>query len=145
MKSLATTATACRADRLVIDTSALVALLGMESDAARLARAIEADPVRLLSAAALVESSIVLESRLGELAVRELDLLLARAAVTVESVTVEQAQLAREAWRRFGKGRHPAGLNYGDCFSYALSRATGEPLLFKGRDFAQTDVTATTY
>lgn len=130
---------------MVIDTSALVALLAMEPEAARLAQAIEADPVRLLSAAALVETSIVLESRQGEAALRELDLLVARAGVQVEPVTVEHAELARQAWRRFGKGCHSAGLNYGDCFSYALSRATGEALLFKGNDFQQTDVATVSY
>jgi ribonuclease VapC len=130
---------------VVIDTSALVALLAMEPEAARLAQAIEADPVRLLSAAALVETSIVLESRQGEAAMRELDLLVARAGVQVEPVTVEHAELARQAWRRFGKGRHSAGLNYGDCFSYALSRATGEALLFQGNDFQQTDVVTVSY
>ncbi len=130
---------------MVIDTSALVALLGMEPEAARIAHAFEADPLRLLSAAALVEASIVLESRQGEAAVRELDLLLARAGVQIEPVTAEQAELARQAWRRFGRGRHPAGLNYGDCFSYALSRASGEALLFKGNDFPLTDVAAVSY
>jgi ribonuclease VapC len=130
---------------LVIDTSALVALLGMEPEAPRLAQAMEADPLRLVSAATLVEASIVLESRQGEAAVRELDLLLARAGMQIEPVTAEQADLARQAWRRFGRGRHPAALNYGDCFSYALSRATGEALLFKGNDFPQTDVAAATY
>jgi len=130
---------------LVIDTSALVALLGMEPEAARLAQAIEGDAVRLLSAATLLESSIVLESRQGEAAVRELDLLLAKAGVQIEPVTAEQAEVARQAWRRFGKGRHGAGLNFGDCFSYALSRVTGEALLFKGKDFPQTDVTAAIY
>ncbi len=130
---------------MVIDTSALVALLGMEPEAPRLAAVIDADPTRLISAATLIEASIVLESRQGEAAARELDLLLARAGVTVEPVSAEQGELARQAWRRFGKGRHPAGLNYGDCFSYALSRATGEPLLFKGGDFALTDVMAVSY
>lgn len=129
----------------MIDTSALVALLGMEPEAARLAQAIEGDAVRLLSAATLLESSIVLESRQGEAAVRELDLLLAKAGVQIEPVTAEQAEVARQAWRRFGKGRHGAGLNFGDCFSYALSRVTGEALLFKGKDFPQTDVTAAIY
>ena len=130
---------------MVLDTSALVALLTMEPEAARIAQAIEADPLRLISAATLVESAIVMESRQGEAAARELDLLLARADVQVEAVTAEQAQLARQAWQRFGKGRHAAGLNYGDCFSYALSRITGEALLFKGTDFALTDVTAVAY
>ncbi|MGC4029537.1 MAG: type II toxin-antitoxin system VapC family toxin [Steroidobacteraceae bacterium] len=129
----------------MIDTSALVALLGMEPEASRLAAAIETDSTRLISAATLVESSIVLESRRGEAAVLELDLLLARAGVRTEPVSAEQAELARQAWRRFGRGRHPAGLNYGDCFSYALSRATGEPLLFKGSDFTLTDITAVSY
>jgi ribonuclease VapC len=130
---------------LVIDTSALIALLGMEPEAARLAQAIEADPQRLLSAATLVEASIALESRRGEAAVRELELLLARAGVQIEAVTAEQAELARVAWRRFGRGRHPAGLNYGDCFSYALARASGEALLFKGENFALTDIPAVNY
>lgn len=130
---------------MVIDTSALIALLELEPEAARIAAAIEADPVRLLSAATLVETSIVLETRRGEAAVRELDLAIARGGFTVEAVTSGQAEVARQAWRRFGKGRHPAGLNYGDCFSYALARATGEALLFKGDDFAQTDVTSVRY
>lgn len=101
--------------------------------------------MRLISAAALVETSIVLESRHGEAATRELDLAIARAGVMIEAVTAEQAEMARQAWRRFGKGRHPAGLNYGDCFSYALARITGESLLFKRNDFAQTDVTSARY
>lgn len=117
----------------------------MEPEAARLAAAIEADPVRLVSAATLVETAVVMESRQGEAAVRELDLLVARAGLQVEPVTPEQADLARLAWRRFGKGRHPAGLDYGDCFSYALSRERGEPLLFKGQDFTLTDVAPAAY
>lgn len=130
---------------MVIDTSAILALLGLEPEAARLAAAIEADATRLLSAATLVEASIVIEARYGASGGRELDLLVAKAALRVEPVTAEQAELARDAWRRFGKGRHAANLNYGDCFSYALSRATAEPLLFKGDDFAQTDIAAVLY
>ena len=130
---------------MVIDTSALVALLTMEPEAARLAQAIETDPVRLISAATVVETSIVIETKRGEPAARELDLLLARADVQIESVTAEQAEIARQAWRRFGKGRHAAGLNYGDCFSYALSKVSGEALLFKGEDFPNTDVAAVRY
>lgn len=130
---------------MVIDTSALVALLNMEPEAARIAQAIESDPVRLLSAPTWVESAIVLESRRGEAAVRELELLVARAGIRIEPLTAEQADLALQAWRRFGKGRHAAGLNYGDCCSYALARATGEALLFKGGDFPQTDVVAADY
>lgn len=130
---------------MVLDTSAIVALLTMEAEAVRIAQAIESDPLRLLSAATMVEVSIVLEARQGEAAVRELDLLLARANVQIEPVNAEQAELARQAWRRFGRGRHAAALNYGDCFSYALSRASGEALLFNGNDFKQTDVAAVTF
>lgn len=130
---------------MVLDTSALVALLTMEPEAGRLAQAIEADPVRLVSAATVVETSIVMETERGEAAARELDLLITRADMQIEPVTPDQAELARQGWRRFGKGRHAAGLNYGDCFSYALSRASGEALLFKGEDFSATDVAAARY
>jgi len=130
---------------VVIDTSALVALLGMEPEAARLAAAIEADGTRLISAASVFEAAVVIESRYGPEGGRELDLLVAKAGLSVEPVTAQQAEIAREAWRRFGKGRHPANLNFGDCFSYALARVTGEPLLFKGTDFPQTDVAVVAY
>lgn len=130
---------------MVIDTSALVALLNMEPEAARLAAALEADPVRLISAATVLEAGLVIESRYGPDGARELDLLLAKAAVRIEAVSAEQAELAREAWRRYGKGRHPAGLNFGDCFSYALSRSSGEALLFKGDDFVHTDIAVVSY
>lgn len=130
---------------MVIDTSALVALLGMEAEAARLAAAIEADATRLISAASVVEAALVIEARYGPAGGRELDLLIAKAGLSVEPVTAEQAEIARQAWRRFGKGRHPAGLNYGDCFSYALAKVTGEPLLFKGTDFPQTDLAIVSY
>ncbi len=130
---------------MVIDTSALVALLGMEAEAARLAAAIEADATRLISAASVVEAALVIEARFGPAGGRELDLLIAKAGLSVEPVTAEQAETARQAWRRFGKGRHPAGLNYGDCFSYALAKVTGEPLLFKGTDFPQTDLAVVSY
>lgn len=130
---------------MVVDTSALFALLGMEAEAARLAAAIEADATRLISAASVVEAALVIESRYGPDGGRELDLMIARAGLSVEPVTAQQAEIAREAWRRFGKGRHAAGLNFGDCFSYALARDTGEPLLSKGTDFPQTDVAAVAY
>ena len=130
---------------MVIDTSALIALLGMEPEAARLAAAIEADGTRLISAATILEAAVVIESRYGPDGGRELDLLVAKAGLSVEPVTAQQAEIAREAWRRFGKGRHPANLNFGDCFSYALARVTGEPLLFKGTDFPQTDVAVVAY
>jgi len=130
---------------VVIDTSALIALLGMEPEAARLAAAIEADGTRLISAASILEAAVVIESRYGPDGGRELDLLVAKAGLSVEPVTAQQAEIAREAWRRFGKDRHPASLNFGDCFSYALARVTGEPLLFKGTDFPQTDVAVVAY
>lgn len=125
---------------MVIDTSALVAILFAEPDAATFARSIADAHVRAMSAATLVECSIVAEARHGAAAGRELDLLVHRADVQVVPVDTEQAELARDAWRRFGKGRHGAGLNLGDCFSYALAVDRAEPLLFKGDDFARTDV-----
>jgi ribonuclease VapC len=130
---------------VVVDTSALVALLSMEPEARRIAAALESDPNRLISAATLVEAGIVIESRYGPAGARELDLLLAKAGFALEPVTAEQADVAREAWRRFGKGRHSAGLNYGDCFSYALAKVKGESLLFKGEDFPHTDIAAVPY
>jgi ribonuclease VapC len=130
---------------MVIDTSALIALLNAEAESARLAAAIETDASRLISAATVVEAGLVIESRYGPVGGRELDLLMAKAGLSVQAVTAEQAEMAREAWRRFGKGRHAAGLNFGDCFSYALAKATGEPLLFKGDDFTRTDITATAW
>jgi ribonuclease VapC len=125
---------------MVIDTSALVAILCDEPEAPQIEAAIEADPVRRISAATLLETAIVIEARYGEAGGRELDLLLHKASVEVEAFDAEQAELAREAYRTFGRGRHAAGLNFGDCFAYALSTCRGEPLLFNGEDFARTDV-----
>lgn len=102
----------------------------------------EADPVRMMSAASFLETAIVIESRKGEPGGRELDLWIHRAEVDVVAVNAEQAELVRVAYRRFGKGRHPAGLNFGDCFTYALAAVSGQPLLFKGDDFSLTDITA---
>jgi ribonuclease VapC len=130
---------------MVIDTSALIAILSLEPEAARLAQAIEADPTRLISAVTLLEAGIIMEARLGAAGGKELDLLAAKAGLVVEPLTADQASIAREAWRRFGKGRHAAALNFGDCCSYALARATGEPLLFKGTDFANTDIATVSY
>ena len=96
--------------------------------------------IRLISTGTLIEAAIVVEARLGEAGGREFDLWLQRAGVEQVPVDAEQADLARRAWRRFGKGRHPAGINYGDCFAYALAASRDEPLLFKGDDFAKTDV-----
>ena len=107
---------------MVIDSSALLAALLNEETAGRLAQAIEADPQRLLSAANLLEASIVIESRKGEAGGRELDLLLYRAAIEIVTVDQDQAEIARGAWRRFRNGRDRAALNYGDCFAYALAK-----------------------
>lgn len=125
---------------MVIDTSAVVAILFGEPEATHFAELIEADPLRLMSVASALEASIVVESELGTDGGRELDALLQTAAIRIEPVTLEQLAAARHAFRSFGKGRHPAALNFGDCFSYALSKTTGESLLFKGNDFALTDV-----
>ncbi len=125
---------------MVIDTSALVAILLDEPPAARIAQAIEAGSPRLVSAANLLEASIVIESRKGEAGGRELDLLLYRTGIEIVPVDHDQAEIARTAWRRFGKGRHPAGLNYGDCFAYALAKSRGAALLFDGGNFAATDI-----
>ncbi len=125
---------------MVLDTSALVAVLFDEPERPEFVRTIAATSRRLISTVTVVESSIVVEARRGEVAGRELDLFLHRASVHSVAVDEEQVQLARAAWRRYGRGRHPAGLNFGDLFAYALSRASGEELLFKGDDFAKTDV-----
>jgi len=125
---------------MVIDSSAVIAILCNEPDAEHFVTAIEDDSIRLMSAASLLETSIVIESRYGKDGRHKLDLLLSKAQVKIEAVTTEQAETARAAFRAYGKGRHPAGLNFGDCFSYALAKVTGEPLLFKGNDFSKTDI-----
>lgn len=125
---------------MVADTSALLAILQYEPDAKKFATAIESDPVRLISAATVLEAAILMETRAGESGGRELDLLLHKASFQIVAVTKEQLEIGRLAFRTYGKGRHPARLNFGDCFSYALSKTSSEPLLFKGDDFSQTDV-----
>jgi ribonuclease VapC len=125
---------------MVIDSSALLALLLGEADAAAIARAIAADARRLAGAFTVLEAAVVIETKKGEAAGRELDLLLHRTDIDVVVMDAGQVELARSAYRKYGKGRHPAGLNMGDCCSYALARYTGEPLLFKGGNFAQTDI-----
>lgn len=125
---------------MVIDTSAILAIALNEPDAALYEQCIVADSVRMISAATLLEVAMVLETRLGEAAGREFDLWLLKAAVDIVAVDADQIEVARRAWRRFGKGRHPAGLNYGDCFSYALAFTRAEPLLYKGGDFSKTDI-----
>ncbi|MDA9446538.1 MULTISPECIES: type II toxin-antitoxin system VapC family toxin [Bradyrhizobium] len=125
---------------MVIDTSAIVAIALDEDDAADMERLIVDDPIRLISAATVLEATMVIETRLGDAGGREFDLWLVKIGAEVVAVDAVQADAARRAWRRFGKGRHAASLNYGDCFSYALAMTRGEPLLFKGEDFAKTDI-----
>jgi ribonuclease VapC len=126
---------------MVIDSSAITAIALSEVEAETFEQLISSDPVRLISAATLLEVSIVIEARLGDAGGQELDKWLFRTGVDIVPVDLVQTEIARRAWRRFGKGRHSAGLNYGDCFSYALAIHRGEPLLFKGSDFSQTDIT----
>lgn len=126
---------------MVVDTSAIVAILLQENDAAHYADAIADADLVVMSAASYVELSIVALSR-GARGRVELDGTLADAAIDIVPVTIDQARLAADAYDRYGKGRHPAALNFGDCFAYALARSRGEPLLFKGADFARTDVVA---
>lgn len=125
---------------MVIDTSAVMAILTRDPAADRLVAAVEADRTRLVSAATVVEASLVLLGRYGEAGDPQLDRLLRGIGAEVVPVGEEQVVLARDAALRFGRGRHPAALNLGDCFSYALSVVRGEPLLFVGDDFSQTDV-----
>ena len=125
---------------MVIDTSAILAILLAEPDAGKFAEAIEHAEGGSLSAASYLESAIEIDGRGDAVASREFDLFMRRSGVLVAPVTFEQAQIARQAYRDFGKGRHPAGLNFGDCLSYALAKSLDEPLLFKGKDFSLTDV-----
>jgi ribonuclease VapC len=125
---------------MVIDTSALLAILQNEPERRSFNEAIEASEFRAMSVATFVEASIVIEARHGAEGVRDLDLFLERAAIEIVDVDLGQGRAARQAFARYGKGRHAAGLNFGDCFAYALAIARGEPLLFKGDDFTRTDV-----
>jgi ribonuclease VapC len=127
---------------MVIDSSALIAILLDEADASLFVSAIANSPTRLLSAATYVEASLVMMRRRNFESVAALDNLVDQLRISIVPVDHAQALLAREAFRRFGKGRDKAGLNFGDCFSYALAKQTGEPLLFKGNDFTSTDLTA---
>ncbi len=128
---------------MILDTSALLAVLFDEPDADRYERAIASATTCRMSVANYLEAIMVVESRMGVDGGRQLDDLVETAGIELEPVTVEQARAARRAWRGFGKGNHPAGMNFGDCFAYALSEITGEPLLYKGDDFALTDVETT--
>jgi ribonuclease VapC len=125
---------------MVIDTSAIAAIALDEPDAATFEMRIADDQVRLISAATVLEATIVLETRLGDAGGRELDLWLLKIGADIVPVDAEQTEAARRAWRRYGKGRHAAALNYGDCFAYALAQTRGESLLYKGDDFAKTEL-----
>ena len=125
---------------MILDTSALVAVLYGELEARDFVERIRAADVCRISVANHVELSMVVESQLGPDGTRQADAFLRRAGFVVEPVTIEQGDLARQAFLDFGKGRHKAALNFGDCFAYALARATGEALLFKGNDFGLTDI-----
>jgi ribonuclease VapC len=130
---------------MIIDTSALVALLDQESEAERIALALASSSERILSAANLVEIGIVMQARRGDDGARDLDLLLAKLKVDIAAVTADHADIARKAFRRYGRGRHAANLNFGDCFAYALAKEKSVPLLFKGDDFGRTDVMVAPY
>ena len=127
---------------MVIDTSALIAILFGEPEASFFARAVADESKKLISAFNALETGIVVEARKGEAGGRELDLLMHRAQIEIVAMNADQAEIARAAWRKYGKGNHPAGLNIGDCCAYALTKYSGEPLLFKGNDFSQTDIRA---
>lgn len=129
---------------MIVDTSALVAILRGEDDAATFIDALAAARDPRMSAATWVETAVVVDANRDPVLSGRFDDLISAAGIAVEPVTAEHARMARQAYRLFGKGVHPAGLNFGDCFSYALARAAGQPLLFKGGDFALTDVTAAT-
>jgi ribonuclease VapC len=127
---------------MIIDTSAIIAILRDEPEAQFCAMAIESAAQRRVSAANFLEAAVVIDGSLDPVASRRFDDLVREAQLTVEPVTETQARIARDAYRDFGKGSgHPAQLNFGDCFAYALAKATGEPLLFKGNDFTHTDIT----
>lgn len=130
---------------MIIDSSVLVAILLGEPEAQTFADLIGNDPKKLTSALSVLESAIVMQWKKGTGGSRELDLLLYKTQIEIVSLNEDQVKLAREAHAKFGKGNHPAKLNLGDCCSYALSRYSGEPLLFKGDDFSKTDVAVVSY
>jgi len=130
---------------MIIDSSALFAILLQEPEAERIARAIARDPTRLISAATWLEISMAVFLRVGEEGLRSLDLLVAKYHIEVVPMTPQQAEIARRAFKQYGKGIHPARLNFGDCIVYSLAKDTGEPLLFKGEDFDKTDIMTVVY
>lgn len=125
---------------MVVDTSAVIAVLLGESETEAFARALANDSKKLISAFNVLESAIVIEAKKGEVGGRELTLLLHHACIETIPLNRDQAELALSAWRKYGKGNHPVGLNIGDCCAYALAKYSGEPLLFKGKEFSQTDI-----
>ena len=125
---------------MILDTSALAAIFFAEPEAALYTKLIHGADRCRMSAANFVELSIVIEGQIGPDAGRQCDTFFRRAGILIEPFTVDQAHLARQAFLDFGKGRHAAGLNFGDCFAYALAKITGEPLLYKGEDFKKTDI-----
>ena len=130
---------------MIVDTSALIAILDQEPEAERIARTLASTSERILSAANLIEVGIVMQARRGDDGARDVDLLLAKLQVEIVPFTARQADIARNAFRRYGRGRHGAKLNFGDCFAYALAKDESASLLFKGNDFGQTDVIVTPY
>lgn len=127
---------------MVIDTSAIVAILRNEPEASRLEKALVADGIRLVPATCVLEARMVLVSRRGEHALAEIDLWLRKIEADITAVDADLVDMATQAWLVYGKGRHPAALNFADCLSYALAKRADEPLLFIGKDFAQTDIEA---
>ncbi|NNL77432.1 MAG: type II toxin-antitoxin system VapC family toxin [Desulfobacterales bacterium] len=125
---------------MVVDTSALIAILFGEPETESFVRVLADDSKKMISAFNVLECAIVVEAKKGESGGRELDLLLHRARIAIVSLNSEHVELALTAWRKYGKGNHAAGLNIGDCCAYALAKYSGEPLLFKGKDFSQTDI-----
>ena len=129
---------------MVVDTSAVVAILRDEPERRTFTEALENAGHCVMSAVSFVEASLVIETRFGAEGIQHLDLLISKAQIEIAPVDREQALAARRAFSRFGRGRHPAGLNFGDCFAYALAESRSEPLLFKGDDFAKTDISPAT-
>jgi ribonuclease VapC len=129
---------------MIIDTSAMVAILYGEPEATAFTRLIYNSETSRISVANYLELSMVIEKQIGPEGTRQVDAFFRRAAIDIEPVTMEQGHLARQAFLDFGKGRHKAGLNFGDCFAYALAKDFAEPLLFKGNDFSETDIRSAT-
>jgi ribonuclease VapC len=125
---------------MIVDSSMIIAVLRNEPDAAAIAEALQQAPIRRISAVTYVEAAVVADNDRNPVLSRRFDDLIRDAQMLVEPVTVKQAEIARQAYRDFGKGHHKAGLNFGDCFAYALAKEMDEPLLFKGDDFRHTDV-----